>query len=119
MKTPIYICVVIFFSISQLAAQTARQKRDSSINDTRAKHLVERFEKPLIQPNANVQEKIRKSKARKTAILWHIDNSGLKENKKSKLRKALEKQVKSSMLMEFIAQHEEDIKEYVQETTSS
>lgn len=111
--------MIMAFAITQLSAQTAKEKRDSSMNDSRARHLVERFEKSITQPKSDVQKKIRRTKVRKQAILWHIDNSGLKEGQKNKLRKALEKQTKSKPLQDFIAKHEDEIKAFLEETTDS
>lgn len=114
-----YIFTLMFFAMSQLTAQTAREEKEKSANDIRSKHLVERFEKSVMAPKSDIQEKIRKSKARKQAILWHIENSGLKENQRKKLKKALENQTKSKLFLEFVAKHEKEINEFVKDTTAS
>ena len=97
----------------KLSAQTAKEERDNSISESRSKHLVERFEKSVLLPKEEVKSKIVKSKARRRAILWHIENSNLKEGQKNKLRKAMEKETRSKLLLEFIAEHEEQINEHV------
>ncbi|NKI31023.1 hypothetical protein [Croceivirga thetidis] len=119
MEIKIRLFIVLVFTCFCISAQTAKEKRDSSISKSRSKHLVERFEKTVVQPKLEIKEKIRKSKARRQAILWYIDNSGLKENQKNKLRKALDKQSKSSFLIDFIVKNEEGINQFVEETTDS
>ena len=98
---------------SLLVAQTAKERRDSTMNDIRAKHLVGQFERSLVLNNNEVKERIKKSKARREAVLWCIDNSDLKEKQKDRLKKALDKCTVQPQLKLFIAEHKDEIEEYL------
>lgn len=107
------LLLLMFFCFFHLSAQTAKEKHDSTISESRSRHLVERFERSVLLPKDDIKSKIEKNKARRRAILWHIENSNLKEGQKNKLRKAMDKKTRSTLLLEFVVEHEEQINEYV------
>ena len=109
------IALAVFLLLQPLNAQTAKSERDKSINEARAKNLVERFDSSVIASNEKLQEKIEKNKARKRAVKFCIENSDLKESKKQKLLEALDDTSYSSHLAEFIREHKEGIKEFLKE----
>lgn len=120
MKTTTYMLTfAIFLVLQQLNAQTAKSERDKSINEARAKNLVEKFDGSLVVSNERLQQKIDKNRAKKRAILFCIENSDLKENKKQKLLEALEGSSYSSYLAEFVRNHKEEIEEHLKEEEGS
>ena len=96
-------------------AQTAKSKRDQSINEARAKNFVQKFDDTVLESKESIQQKLEKNKARKRAIFYVIEQSDLKEKKKQKLIDALERKGYSTQLSEFVAQNKEQIAQFLEE----
>lgn len=114
MKIFTHLTLLISFSICLFGqAQTAKSKRDQSINEARAKNLVEKFDSTVLvsqQDRQALQDKIR---VRRQAILATIENAEIKDKKRAKLLKELDKAKISKPLIDFIALHQNDINQFI------
>ncbi|GGG40084.1 hypothetical protein GCM10011414_06960 [Croceivirga lutea] len=94
-------------------AQTAKSNRDLSIEQTRTRNLVERFDRNLVAKNEQLQKKLEKNKLKLEAIHWAIENAELKDKQKSKLKEALNSNAYSASLSKFIAENKSVIDDYL------